>query len=68
MYGDIILYTTNCPRCVILEKKLNEKNIPFKIETDISILVDKGFTTAPILDNNGWFMDFNEAVKWVNKQ
>lgn len=68
MYGDIILYTTFCRRCEVLEKKLKSKNIPFKIETDVSEIINMGFMSAPVLDNNGTFMEFDEAVKWVNKQ
>lgn len=31
----IILYTNHCPRCTILEKKLQEKNISYETFTDV---------------------------------
>ena len=31
---EIILYTTHCPMCLMLEQKLKEKNIKFKEETN----------------------------------
>lgn len=31
----IILYTNHCPRCAILEKKLQEKNIAYETFTDV---------------------------------
>lgn len=64
----VILYSTHCPKCEILEKKLNSKNIDFETCTDTKIMTDKGFTTVPKLEVNGTTMDFAEANKWVNEQ
>lgn len=67
---DIKLYTTNCPRCKVLEKKLEQKGINFeKVEDfDLQEMVEKGFSTAPILDVDGKYMIFTDAVKWINSQ
>ena len=50
------LYSTNCPRCNVLEKKLIQKNINFTkiIDFDPKKLIDLGFSTAPVccIDNN----------------
>lgn len=63
---NIILYTTHCPKCKVLESKLIEKNIDFQIEEDIEKLIDLGYMSAPILSVDGEVMEFGEAVKWVN--
>jgi hypothetical protein len=64
----IILYSTNCPKCNVLEAKLNQKNIVHEICTDIDIMESKGMMSAPALEVNGELMDFGTAVKWVNSQ
>ena len=62
----ITLFSTNCPKCKILEKKLTQKNIPYTINYDIDEIIDKGYMTVPILKVDNNYMDFGLAVKWVN--
>jgi glutaredoxin len=31
----ITLYSTGCPKCKVLETKLNNKNIEFNVNTDV---------------------------------
>ena len=64
----ITLYTTHCPKCTILEKKLTDKNIKFEIVDDLDIMIKKGFLTAPMLEVNEETLDFGNAVKWVNNK
>ena len=40
----VILYTTHCPKCLVLEKKLASKNIEFEEITDNELMLKKGFT------------------------
>lgn len=62
----IKFYSTNCPRCHILQKKLNEKNINYEIHTDIQEMIKLGLVNAPALKlENGEILDFGEAIKWV---
>ena len=61
----VILYTTNCPKCRVLETKLNEKNITYTEETDLEIMQQKGFSMAPMLEVNGEIYDFSKAIQWV---
>lgn len=62
----VILYTTHCPRCEILMKKLDQKNIPYEEVTDVNIMLRKGFTVTPMLEADGLTMNFSEANKWIN--
>ena len=64
----ITLYTTHCPKCTILEKKLTDKNIKFEIVDDLDIMIEKGFLTAPMLEVNEETLDFGSAVKWINNK
>lgn len=65
---NVTLYTTHCPKCKVLEKKLNSKNINYNEVTDTDIMISKGFTSTPIFEVDGTIMDFSEANKWVNEQ
>ena len=63
---EVILYSTNCPKCNVLEKKLSVMNINYEIVTDTESMIKKGFMSAPMLEVDGNIMDFNSAIKWVN--
>lgn len=64
----IILYSTNCPKCNVLEKKLQSKNIDFEICNDVDLMLSKGIQQAPYLEVDNELMDFSKAVKWVNEK
>lgn len=64
----IVLFSTGCPKCRVLEQKLNQKNIDFTISDDIDEVIEKGFMSAPILKIDDEYLDFGNAVKWVNNQ
>lgn len=68
IYGEIILYSTGCPKCEVLKKKLNEKGVPYTENNSADEMLALGITQVPVLDNNGTLMDFKQAVEWVNKQ
>lgn len=63
---NVVLYSTNCPKCMVLEKKLDAARISYDMVTDEDVMIEKGFMTAPILEVDGNAMDFGDAVKWVN--
>ena len=63
-----ILYSTGCPRCRVLEKKLEAKGISYEIENDIDEIMEKGFSNVPVFVADGEVMDFTKAVAWVNEQ
>lgn len=64
----IKLYTTHCPKCKILKKKLDELNIEYDIIEDVDIMLELGMSQVPILEIDGVSLDFTEANNWVNKQ
>lgn len=63
---EIVLYTTNCPKCCVLEKKLSASGIEFETVDNVDVMQKKGFLSAPMLEVNGKALDFKEAIDWVN--
>ena len=60
------LYTTGCPKCVILKKKLTEKGVLYEEITDTQVMSNLGITMVPVLEVDGRLFSFAEAVNWVN--
>ncbi len=64
---DVILYSTGCPKCKVLKKKLDAKNIKYKLIEDEDTMIEKGFMEAPVLEVDNKTMGFIEANKWANQ-
>lgn len=64
---NVILYTIDCPSCIVLEKKLKQKNVDFVRISDKETLFAKGLGSAhfPILEVNGLTMEYNTAIEWL---
>lgn len=63
-----ILYSTGCPKCKTLERKLDSKRINYEIENDIDVMGHLGLTEVPALMVDDKLLNFSEAIKWVNEQ
>lgn len=61
----VTLYSTGCPNCNILKMKLDNLNIEYIVENNISKIVELGFRSAPVLDVDGKLMTFVEATQWL---
>lgn len=59
----VILYSTNCPKCKQLERKLNTLGVKYEICYDLQPLIDAGFKSAPILKVEDKFFEFASAWK-----
>lgn len=64
---NVILYSTGCPKCNVLKKKLDEKGIEYTLINDKNTMINKGFTMVPMLEANEKIMNFKEAMAWVNE-
>lgn len=64
----ITLYSTGCPQCEILKKKLAAKGINYTENNDEQQMLSMNFTIVPVLEVDGKQMKFSEAVKWINEQ
>ena len=72
-YRRIIIYTTDsCPKCKILKKIMDERQIDYTECDDIIIMTEKGFSSVPQLEirklTGNEVMDFQEAFKWIKLQ
>ena len=64
----VVFYSTHCPKCSVLEKKLKQANIEYTEINDVGTMLAKGMTSAPNLEVDGKLMVFTEAVEWINSQ
>lgn len=62
----ITLYTINCPKCKVLEKKLDAAGIQYEKVEDTDVMMSLGIKSAPVLSVDGNLMLFQDAVKWIN--
>lgn len=57
-----VLYSTNCPKCMILEKMLDKKGVEYKKCTDMKEIRSKGIMSAPTLEMDGKLLSYDEAM------
>lgn len=65
---NVVLYSTHCPKCNILETKLKQKSISYKEVNDVDLMLSKGFTSVPKLEVDGVVYDYKDAVDWIKEQ
>lgn len=64
------LYSTGCPKCNVLKKKLEAKNVQFNLESDQVKVTEKAnelnLLTVPFLImEDGRVLTFEQAVKEI---
>lgn len=65
----ITLYSTGCPRCTVLEKKLEQKKIEYSKIADVDVMLAMGIKSVPMLQiDDAAPMDYIKAVNWVKEQ
>ena len=65
---NIVLYSTHCPKCNILETKLKQSGIVYEEINDMDLMLSKGFTSVPKLEVDGVVYDYKDAVDWIKEQ
>ena len=65
---NVILYSTGCPKCNILKKKLADAKIDYKVVEDVDVMVSKGLKDVPWLEVDGNLMNFVDSSKWINER
>jgi len=61
----VVLYTTHCPKCVILQERLCSNGIKHDVVVDVAVMKEKGMLTAPMLEVDGKLLTFLGAVEWL---
>lgn len=65
--NNMILYSNNCPKCMILKSKLDNNNIEYRTSNDFKPLIESGFRSAPVLElDDGRRLLFDEAMRYLN--
>lgn len=64
----IVLYSTGCPRCGVLKKKLEQKGVDYQENNSVDEMLSLGITQVPVLSVDGTLYDFSAANEWVNQQ
>ena len=64
---EVVLYSTGCPKCTVLKKKLQAKNIEFTEINDINTMLQMGLDEVPVLKVDNQIMPFKKAVEWVKE-
>ena len=65
--SSVILFSTGCPKCLILQKKLDQKKIEYTKSSNTEEVISKGFMTAPVLKVGEEYMDFSKAINWIKE-
>lgn len=64
----VILYSTHCPKCNILAKKLQMANIDYIENNNTDEMLAKGMLSAPYLElEDGTLLDFMQANNWLKR-
>lgn len=62
----VVLYSTGCPKCEVLKRKLAEHEITYAENKSVDEMLALGITAVPVLQINGQMYGFTEAVKLLN--
>ena len=62
------VYTTHCPRCRALEAALKSKDIAYETCDDIEEMKRLGFMSAPILEVDGKYLKYEDAMRHVMEE
>lgn len=64
----VILYSTGCPKCNVLKRKLDESCTTYTTETDVDKMISLGISSAPALGVDGKILDFKQAIDWLRNR
>lgn len=63
---EVVLYSTGCPKCSVLKKKLEARNINYAENNDVNEMTELGISHVPVLSVDGELLNFADANKWIN--
>lgn len=64
---EIVLYSTHCPKCKVIETKLKQAKLNYTEVDDVEEMIKLGFKMAPILKVDNNILDFAAANKFLNE-
>jgi glutaredoxin len=66
MSENVILFSTGCPRCKVLEKKLKENSVKYTVVNDIDKMIGLGIQSVPVILVGEKMYGFEDAMEFVN--
>lgn len=63
----IILYSTHCPKCKVIETKLKQAGLEYTEIDDVDVMLNLGLRMAPVLEVDGKRLQFSEANKFLKE-
>ena len=66
MKNKIVLYSTHCPMCMMLEKQLKLKNVVYEEVNDIDKMKELGIKSLPVLSVDNKLLNVKEALTFIN--
>jgi len=60
-----LYHSDGCPKCMVLEKALQEKGVEYESVTDIDAMLKKGFMSVPMLGVDDKNLTFPQALEYV---
>lgn len=63
----MILYSTGCPLCKTLERKMKQAGVSFTVIDDEEEMIRLGFQSVPVLYAFGKYMNFSEAMQYISE-
>lgn len=68
MAETVILYSTGCPRCSVLKKKLEENGINYTENNSVDEMLALGIMTVPVLGIGDELKNFTESLEWLRNR
>lgn len=65
---NLVLYSTGCPKCEILKKKLDVAKVSYTEVNNTVEMVKLGIMSVPVLFVDGNKLDYLESINWVNER
>lgn len=67
---NITVYSTDppCPKCKVLEKKLDEAGIKYDVINDTDTLKSIGFEYFPVMKIDNTILNFKQAIDWIKNR
>ena len=62
----VTLYTIDCFNCKRLEKKLEQAHIQYNVCKNQDTMSKLGMSHMPVLQVDNTYLDFKDAIQWVN--
>jgi glutaredoxin-related protein len=65
----MVLYSNNCPRCIILERELERLGLDYEKCNNFTKVMMMGFRCAPVLKiQDGVMLNFDESLRYLDEK